>query len=54
MRLDATKTHHWVWYRRLDRRSGRLAWGPVGTPFNRKRPLHWFVAIFDLWRKGSR
>jgi hypothetical protein len=44
----------WVWYRRLDRRNGYLAFGPVGTPFNRKRPLHWLVAIVSLWRNGRR
>jgi hypothetical protein len=54
MRLDASKSHHWVWYSRLDRRNGYLAWGPVGKPFNRKRLGHWLIAAVDLWRKGRR
>lgn len=44
----------WVWYRRLDRRNGYLAWGPVGTLFNRRRPLHWAVALYVLFRDGNR
>jgi hypothetical protein len=43
----------WVWYRRLDRRSGYLAWGPVGTLFKRRRPLHWAIALVYLWRNGE-
>jgi hypothetical protein len=44
----------WVWWQRLDRRNGYLAWGPVGTVFNRRRPLHWAVAVVALWRNGRR
>lgn len=44
----------WVWYRRLDRRNGYLAWGSVGTPFDRSRPLHWLVAAYVLLRDGKR
>jgi hypothetical protein len=53
-RLDRSAKLPWIWYQRLDRRNGYLAWGPVGTPFNRRRLLHWLVAIFDLWRMGDR
>jgi hypothetical protein len=32
----------WVWYRRC------------GMPFNRRKPLHWVIALVELWRKGHR
>jgi hypothetical protein len=55
MRLDVSKGGHpWVWYRVLDRRNGHLAWGPVGCPFNRRKPLHWFIALAVLFRRGDR
>lgn len=44
----------WVWYQRLDRRNGRLEWGPVGKPFNRRRVGHWLVVVCCLWREGKR
>lgn len=41
-----------VWYARLDRRNGYLAWGPVGEPFKRRKLKHWLIAIYVLWRDG--
>ena len=55
MKLDKGATDHfWVWHSRLDRRNGYLAWGPVGAPFNRRRLLHWVIAVAYLWRNGRR
>jgi len=54
MKLRTVSDRPWVDYHRFDRRNGYLAWGPVGAPFNRRRPLHWLVALFELWRKGDR
>lgn len=54
VRLDVSRVNPWVWYPVLDRRNGHLALGPVGAPFNRRKPLHWAVAIVVLWRRGDR
>jgi hypothetical protein len=57
MSVRLQETRHgslWIWHRALNKRNGRLAWGPVGAPFNRRNPMHWAVAIFDLWRRGDR
>lgn len=55
--MQLVKEHEkppWVWYARLDKRNNYWAWGPVGTPFNRRRPGHWLIAFADLWRHGDR
>lgn len=43
----------WITYWRLDRRNqGHLQWGSVQTLFDRRKPLHWLVAICSLIRDG--
>jgi len=44
----------WVWYSRLDKRSNYWAFGPVGVPFNRRRPFHWLIALLALANHGRR
>lgn len=54
-RLQITEGFHpWVWYSKLDRRNGYLAWGPVGKPFQRNRIGHWLIAVVWLWRNTRR